>query len=220
MQYVIQKTKIKNSIPKTLNYGSENMADQNSIFCPNCKKHTYIIQRASYLWPKNNNVVYEIAECNSCDFFVLVERCKGNIQKIYPNPLPKSLHKKTPEFLKGDLEEANVCFSVGAFRATGVLARRALQLCCIDKGAPDKKLQEQIDWLLEKQIITKDLKEWAHEVRLTGNDAAHPPKDPSKNIAITQDDAEDILILLEKFIDILYIAPALAGERRERRGNA
>lgn len=194
------------------------MADKNSIYCPNCKKYTSLVIRASYSWPKDANIKYEIAECNSCDFFVLIKRLRGVISKIYPSPLPKSLHKKTPEFLREDLEEAYLCFSVGAYRATGVMARRALQLCCIDKGAkPQDNLRNQIDWLLNQQIITKELNEWAHEVRLTGNDAAHPPKDINKDELISKEDAEDILLLLEKFVEVLYIATALAAERRQKR---
>ena len=73
--------------------------------------------------------------------------------------------------------------------------------------------------MLEQQVITKDLKEWAHEVRLTGNDAAHPPKDISKDDTVTRKDAEDILTLLEKFIEVLYITPALAREMRQRRND-
>src|SRR3989344_9222348 len=195
------------------------MADNNSIFCPNCKQRTSIVTRTSYQWPKNNQTFFEIAECNGCDFFVLVRRYGGSIQKIYPDPLPKSIHEKTPDFLKKDLEEANLCFAVGAYRAAGFMARRALQICYIEKGAPDNKLQDQIDWLLNQQIITKELKEWAHEVRLTGNDAAHPPKDVLKDEAVSSEDADDILTLLEKFIDVLYIAPALAEERRQRRNS-
>lgn len=193
------------------------MADQNSIFCPNCKKYTSIIARSRYEYPKNHNLIYEIGECNSCDFFVLVQRFAGNVVNIYPNPLPKTVQEKTPEFLKRDMEEAYLCFSVGAYRATGVLARRALQLCCIEKGAPDKRLEEQIDWLLDQQIITKELKDWAHEVRLTGGDAAHPPKKVTDDERVEKNDADDILTLLEEFINILYIAPKLAEERRQKR---
>lgn len=195
------------------------MADQNSIYCPNCRQKTSITTRVSYQWPIDKGTSYQVAECNSCPFFFLVKREANRIQQIYPQTLPKSIHEKTPEFLKKDLEEANICFAVNSYRATGVMARRALQLCCIDKGAPDKKLQDQIDWLLDQQIITKELKEWAHEVRLTGNDAAHPSKDISKDEAVTREDADDILILLEQLINVLYITPALAKEKRQRRNN-
>jgi len=193
------------------------MADQNSIYCPNCKKHTSITPRTSINSSKVSGLTHEISECNSCDFMVLVHRNHGIITKIYPEPLAKPLDENAPEFLKSDLEEAYTCFASGAFRGAGVLARRALQLCCLEKGAPDKKLNEQIDWLLVKQVITKELKEWADEVRLTGNDAAHPPKKIEDDEPVSKDDAEDVLLLLEKFIDVLYIAPALAAERKAKR---
>ena len=189
------------------------MADKNSIYCPSCRKNTALTNRAKY-----NR--YRISECNSCEFFFLVAlNGFGEITNIYPNPLPKPIEKKTPVFLKKDLEEAYLCFSVNAYRATSVMARRALQLCCIEKGAPDKTLRDQIDWLLGKQIITKDLKEWAHEVRLTGNDSAHPLRDITKDNPVSREDAEDILTLLEQFIEVLYITPALAEERKAKRNN-
>lgn len=196
------------------------MADNNSIYCPNCKKYTSITPRTSINSQKFSGVTHEISECNSCDFMVLVHRRNGGITKIYPKPLAKTVDENAPLFLKNDIEEAYTCFSAGAFRGAGVLSRRALQLCCIEKGAPDKQLNEQIEWLLNQQIITKELKEWADEVRLTGNDAAHPPKKIEEDKPVTEDDAEDVLLLLEKFIDVLYIAPALAAERKARRNKS
>ncbi len=194
------------------------MSDSNSIYCPNCHKMTSIVVRTRYQWPKNGNVHYEVVECNGCDFFMLAERTFSEITNIYPKPLPKPIHDKTPDFLRGDLIEANLCFSIGAYRASVVMARRALQSCCFEKGAPDKKLEDQIKWLLSEQIITKDLNDWAHEVRATGGDAAHPSKSPQQGEErITREDAEDILILLDNFVDVLYIAPALAEERRVKR---
>ena len=197
------------------------MADQNSIYCPSCRQKTALTDRAKY-GHENYLDGYYVSECNSCKFFFLVRRnVSGYIIDIHPKTLPKPIKEKTPDFLKRDLEEAYLCFSVNAYRATGVMARRALQLCCIKKEAPaNKSLRDQIQWLLEKQVITKDLNEWAHEVRLTGNDSAHPPKDINKDTPISHEDAEDILNLLEQFIDTLYIAPALAKERQEKRKNS
>lgn len=193
------------------------MADQNSIYCPSCHQKTSVVSRARYQWPKNQHVIYEIAECNSCDFFLLIKRINNNVNEIYPAPLPKPIHEKTPDFLKEDLAEANICFAVNAYRGSVVLARRALQNCCFEKGAPDKPLNSQVEWLLSQQIITKDLNDWAHEVKATGNDAAHPSQNPKGEGKISREDAEEILTLLEKFIDVLYIAPALAAERRAKR---
>jgi hypothetical protein len=106
---------------------------------------------------------------------------------------------------------------MGTYRAAAVMARRALQSICLDKGAKeDDSLEKQIDWLFTQSVITKDLKEWAHEVRLVGNDAAHPKK-PENDQPISKEDAEDILQLLDQFCQVLYVAPAIAEERKKLR---
>lgn len=56
------------------------------------------------------------------------------------------------------------------------MARRAIQNACLIKGAKDDKLHNQIGRLFNNGIITKDLRDFAHTVRLVGNDAAHPIK--------------------------------------------
>jgi len=94
------------------------------------------------------------------------------------------------------------------------MARRAIQSACIDKGADkSEKLVKQIEELADKGVITNDLKEWADVVRWVGNDAAHPKKDK-----VTKEDAEDILKLAEQFMHVIYVAPAIAKERRRKRG--
>jgi len=61
-------------------------------------------------------------------------------------------------------------------------------------------------------IISKDIKDIAHTVRWIGNDGAH--LNPNK---VTGEDAQDILKLTEQIFYILYIAPAIAQERLEKR---
>ena len=107
------------------------MADQNSIYCPNCHKYTSIMPRVNYAWPKNNDIRYEICECNACDFFVLVQKIKGHIARIFPTPLPKPVDERIPTLIRSDLIEAILCSSVGAHRGSAVLARRALQNICL-----------------------------------------------------------------------------------------
>ena len=108
------------------------MADENSIYCPNCRSYSALSKRAEF---KKREFVHEIGECNNCDFVLLARRriTSGVIEEVCPRPFPKPIDKKTPEFLKKDLEEAYLSFSIGAYRGAGVLARRALQLACIEK---------------------------------------------------------------------------------------
>lgn len=188
---------------------------EKSVYCPYCHRYTLLSERA--IWDSHNYGRYWIGECNFCHKGVLL---KGSYEQypeeIYPSPLPEPVDERIPPSIRGDFEEALKCFGIGAFRATGVMARRALQGCCLDKGAKKGKLQEQIDWLFGQGIITKNLKDWAHEVRLVGNDAAHPQK-PTEDKPITKGDAKVILDLLRQFANILYVTPAIAAESRKSR---
>jgi len=143
----------------------------------------------------------------------------STILKVYPAPLPKEVDDVIPDNIKSDIIEARICLSVNANRAAAVLARRALQVICIEKGSKKNKLVEQVDELFTKSIITDEIKKWAHEIRYVGNDAAHP-----NDTSVSRDDAEEVLELLDSMCDTLYIAPAKAENRRRaresRKGNS
>lgn len=198
-----------------------------SIYCPYCKQRTALTPapiEVTYevfsstcrkivgaVWERSYNDKWWIGICNYCKSPVLVHNC-GDI--VYPRPLPSPTDKRIPEHVRKDIDEAKLCFSVKAFRACAVIARRAIQNACIDKGADkSKRLKEQIEELAGKGVITNDLKEWADVVRWVGNDAAHPSKEE-----VTEKDAEDILKLAEQFMHVIYVAPAIAKEMREKRG--
>jgi len=187
-----------------------------SIYCPYCHKYTELSERGAY---NTSQYLYWMGQCNACHKVVLVlsSRQTKHVVQIYPNPLPKLVDSRIPASIKNDFEEALECFSLSAFRSAGVMSRRALQCCCLDKGANEnQRLVDQIEWLFTQGVLTKDLKDWAHEVRLTGNDAAHPQK-PGEDTLVTEEDAKDILELLEQFTNVLYVAPAIAEERRKFR---
>ena len=189
------------------------MSDQNSILCPSCHLATAVMIRSAYDKP-NTGLRYEIGECNHCDSCVLIIRARINqqISKVYPSPLPRSTDERIPELIKNDFDEALLCLSVGANRGAAVLARRALQAMCKDKGSTKKDLKDQIDELFTKNIITEDLKEWSHEVRYVGNDAAHP-----NGVEVDKEDAEEIIDLLDSLCEVLYVAPAKAINRKKIR---
>lgn len=161
------------------------------------------------VWKKNEHESWWIGICNHCDEPVL---CLNTGDTIYPNPLPSPTDQRIPEDIRSDIIESKYCFSIGAFRASAVMARRSIQNACIDKGAKKKNLVDQIDELKSSGVITSDLKEWADVVRWVGNDAAHPNNDK-----VERDDAKDILELAEQFLHVVYVAPAIAKERRTKR---
>lgn len=190
-----------------------------SIFCPHCQRHTALsmagaeyegnygsIYTTAALWKNRAGEKWWIGICNNCSKPVLV---KDNGDEIYPKPFPSPTDSRIPDPMRRDLLEAKLCYSIDAFRACSVMARRALQNSCIEKGAKLKDLVSQINELKANGTITKDLKEWADVVRWVGNDAAHPNKDD-----VRKEDAEDILSLAEQFMQVLYVAPSIAQARK------
>ncbi len=202
------------------------MSDHVSMKCPHCHKATEVT-RAQVPVPntlKGHGPFYAqyelhghlwwIGICNACRRVVLV---LGKGAQVYPSPRPSPSDERIPEHIRRDLDEAKLCFSVGAFRGTASMARRALQSACILKGAPKQaKLWKQIDWMRDQALITEDMRTWAHEIRYVGNDGAHPPEDPDDPVA-TVADAENVLQLTEQMLDVLFVTPAIADEQRQKR---
>lgn len=74
-------------------------------------------------------------------------------------------------------------------------------------------------WKLEKRLktlalsgkITADMADWAEEIRLDRNTAAH------EDIQLTEADAQDIVTFTEAFLTYVYSLPALINSRRAKR---
>lgn len=132
----------------------------------------------------------------------------------YPKrtPIP---HESIPSQVADDYVEANKCFDIDAWKASSVMCRRALQSSVIEKGAIKDRMIDQIDELYRKEIITKDIKNWAHEIRLTGNIGAHPDKDGLE--AITKEDAKELIDFLEEYLNYVYIMPRKVSEKKTRK---
>jgi hypothetical protein len=119
-----------------------------------------------------------------------------------------------PDHIASDASEAFRCSGVNAWRATVAIARRAVQAAALEQGAPDNKLQHQIDWLDDQRKITPQMREMAHEIRLSGNDGAHPGKDGLQDVG--KDQAEAVLAFLEDFLRHLYQMPARLDRARSK----
>jgi hypothetical protein len=129
----------------------------------------------------------------------------------YPKRTPK-LDEAIPSDVASDYIEAIKCYDVSAFKASVVMCRRALQTSVLDKGASKGNLNDQIDELCRKGIITEDIGNWSHEIRLTGNIGAHP--DGLENV--TAQDAEDLIHFMEEYLNYVYIMPAKVAAKRAR----
>jgi hypothetical protein len=163
-------------------------------------------------------------ECQACKKYALVVgrriRTSGDsnysLIDFYPAGSPNdSVDSNVPTSIAEDLREGLRCRWVSAYKATVVMCRRAIQSTCLDKKMADAKLQLQIDEMATKGLITQPLKQWAHEVRLGGNDGAHPDKDGLKDVS--EQDADEIIQFTREFLHHIYVMPSALAARQASR---
>jgi hypothetical protein len=145
--------------------------------------------------------------CDSCGGPIL-----GQIDPVgtpidyHPRYVADEHFPDVPPAIAADASEAFRCYEVEAWRASAAMARRALQAAAYEKGAPDGRLIDQIDWLADNGHITEQMKDVAHRIRLGGNLGAHPDRDGLAIIG--RDDVEAILAFLRDFFRYVYEIPA------------
>lgn len=151
--------------------------------------------------------------CNTLLFFYST---LGDIY-LYPNNSDVDMDvEHVPNNIGEDALEALRNFNSCSWKSTAMMCRRALQAACIDKGAASgKQLNQQIDELQSLGLLTKQLQDWAHQIRHFGNFSAHP----DENIGdTTKEDAEQMIYFLNTFLKYMYEMPALIKVAQQRSG--
>ena len=94
-----------------------------------------------------------------------------------------------PGTIADDLREAAECASFGAYRAAGLLARRAVEQVAVMRRVPLEKrtLDQKLGWLLEAGHLPRSLVAHARTVRDVGTAAAHGGE------ALTRAEAEAVV---------------------------
>lgn len=205
--------------------------------CPHCS-HASVFTIATgigmdNLSPTNPTVTRMIAgmKCQGCKKYILgivthrQDETRFLYEAHYPLGVPDdSVAAEIPMHIQPDFKEALRCLSVNAYNATAEMCRRAVEASCINLGAPRelKVLEEKIDWLEAKRLITPFLRDVAHKIRLGGNRAAHPPENepvaPSGSetpesaetgpiTIITEEHAKAIVTFTREFFHHVYVVP-------------
>ena len=197
------------------------------LLCPHCKEKRHFIDNGKSIFSERRGI-WAILRCDRCDEPILAiykwtRAYAGDTPTLEPTPIktypPEGIsctHKSIPQGITEDYKEALTCFNSGAWKATVVLCRRALQSSVVEKGADVKEyLVNQIDDLAHEEIITKDMQGWAHTVRHFGNDGAHP-YDRGLLTKVRKEDAEDMLKFMESYLKYVYEMPYEVAEKRKR----
>ncbi len=202
--------------------------------CPHCGggKMTFQVC-AQNQWKSDGPIVYwdVMAICANCQRAILAA-INGNSRQsgyvapmsapnplhnnmyrltaVVPNPPPLNAPEYTPENIGSTFRQSMDNLRRGNWDACGMAGRKALDLATkhLDPSLAGKKLVDRIDALAAAYRITPDLKEWAHEVRRLGNDAAHDD-DP-----FSKDDAESLIQFTRTFLEYAFTLPGSLAKRR------
>src|SRR5689334_10179661 len=143
-----------------------------------------------------------IVECSSCQQVAVVQctddQCLDkNFYQLFPSDsgdspsLPRPLHES--------LNEARQCFEFSLFLACTVMCRRCLDLVCEYHGKTTGNLASRVQALHVDNIINDELNDWASNIRLSGNRAAH-----HRDFSPTRDEAREVFFLTGCVVHFVY----------------
>ena len=203
--------------------------EQISRPCGRCGQSAWLRRRqaiqAGWRWLYQDTycpVVWAMYECSGCNDVSL-----GIFQAYYSTgrwrfhegsefiPTARARAIGIPhEDIEADRLEAWACHYAGQHRAALLMARSALQRAVRVLDAKFRgSFNAELDSLVDTGVITRQLRKNADEVRLSGNDVAHP----EKLEMVTAKDAEDSLQFLDDFIETTITIPERQRRREEAR---
>lgn len=169
-------------------------------------------------------------KCMGCqDSIVVIERRVGPqvngqaavYEGIHWWPLPGlgDLDPDIPPQVGTAYSEGIRALSVKAARAAVVMFRGMLAQVVSDKGSAAAQakhtLYDKLEQMSQDGSLHPSLVEWAREIRLIGNAAAHPDAlDP-----VSDDEAADLARLCRQLLNVIYEVPARIARNRAARGS-
>ena len=171
---------------------------------------------------------YSIALCRRCNGPFLVRETlygiPGEFETVtdeavlYPiSPGPKV--EGLPDSIARSVTQAHRSYSTSSYDACAVMCRRALEALCKTLSATGGDLATRLANLKTNGRIDARLLEWAHGVRMVGNEAAHDVE-----TAVSAEDARDILEFTEALLTYVFTLDAkfrsFEARRKARSGQS
>lgn len=169
----------------------------------------------------NKKLNFDLYQCKNGMAYVHVfwANSEGSIPlhdfRVLPWPLGKAKPSENwPPDVQRFWTQAHESLGIESYDASAVMARSAVQAAMRDKGAVGKDLYNEIEDLAKKGDLPPLMKEWSHEVRVLGNDAAHPK---TNTPPATPEDARDVVQFLDSLLVYLYDFPKRISDYWQRR---
>ena len=165
-------------------------------------------------------VIAAVYQCPGCEMATLFE---FQFFRVFNEPRAALLRSfpiaaaipwdELPDELRLDHVEAWSCHLAGQYRAATLVARGVLQKAVRLLTKVRGNLKEELDALVTEGTITQQLRLGADEVRLTGNEAAHP----EELQVVSESEAADSLAFLDDFLQSVVVLPRRQKTRAGKR---
>lgn len=201
--------------------------------CPHCLKENAYMQfiKQAILEPYKHSLVFQ---CQSCFKLMVAEVLSNEAggpsviahHSIYPivvnrndrtsvlatYPEVKSFvaPSSTPERASKFFMESKEDFSRGRYETSAMNCRKVIDIATkhLHLGNEDK-LVRRISALREQGLITQEMADWAHIVRIDTNGAVHSDEE------FSQVEVDQLIKFTEVFLTYAFTLPALVRDKRE-----
>ncbi|WID95723.1 DUF4145 domain-containing protein [Bosea vestrisii] len=160
---------------------------------------------------------YDILKCENCGNLVMVFWSGGNGihgRKLVPWPLKVERAPESWPAGVGNLWlQARRSLQSESWDAAAVMARSSLQAALRHVKAEGTSLFQEIESLGSRGLLPPTMVDWAHAVRLFGNDSAHPKVDqkPASKKEVTE-----AVRFIEFLFEYLFELPARIEKLRPK----
>lgn len=176
--------------------------------CPHCNIANPFLDTKAYLETKNGNGgngrLWHFYVCSKCGGVITASAPKGGgfISRIFPanTIVDDAIPEKAKTFLQQAVE------SIHAPAGALMLAASAIDAMLKNRGYKEGSLFTRINKTVEDHILTSDMAEWAHEIRLDANDQRHADEDMPLPKEIDAMKCIDFAMTLGQ---ILFVLPAM-----------
>ncbi len=175
--------------------------------CPHCSIANPNLQQIHQTETQNhagsNMRRWRIYKCGNCGGLVTASATQFDqpAREIFPSS--PEINEDIPDRAKSYLEQAVA--SIHAPAGAVMLAASSVDAMLKEKNYKTGSLYERIEQAVQDNLLTTEMANWAHEVRLDANDQRHADDDatlPNEN------DAQKVIDFTTAIAEYLFVLPA------------
>jgi Domain of unknown function (DUF4145) len=217
---------VRPSVPES----ADELTQRNiSTRCPYCGDTVRLVVRHTPVI--SSEMAYFVATCPNeprrfCrPIFAVYQALNDVVIERYPIPSfdPDRMDESIPGPIRADFAEAKRCSYAKAWKGAVALLRRVVEaVACAKLGnrakgdnGKTRRLHELIDLMHTEGLITRDIRDNAHEIRYFGNYGAHLQDDGLD--MVSESEVDDVEEVTWQLLYTLYVAPAAAKRLRDKR---